>query len=100
MMAALQLDSAHLEALASRADLVRANFERTSRIADETASLTGHHQLAARVREFADGWDISRQRLSHSLTVVADGLRAIVDTFGQLDRDLEGAVELADRGGK
>lgn len=87
-MSDLHLDFAELGAAASRVDRIRATFSRALTVAHDTASLTGHEGLASKVREFADSWDVSREQLSKRLEYVAGALRAIVDTFSELDGKL------------
>jgi hypothetical protein len=68
------------------------------RIADETAGYTGHDGLAGKVRDFGDKWDIARGKLEDNLTFIADYLRAVVDTFEDLDTDLAASLEQAAAG--
>lgn len=92
-MADLKLDADELLASASRAERIASEFSTAERIADETAGYTGHDGLAGKVRDFGDKWDIARGKLEESLTTIADYLRAVVDTFDDLDTDLAASLE-------
>lgn len=45
------------------------------------------------MRDFGGKWDIARGKLEESLTTIADYLRAVVDTFDDLDTDLAASLE-------
>ena len=92
-MADLRIDVAELTASASRAERIASEFSTAERIADETAGYTGHDGLAGKVHDFADKWDIARGKLEENLTTIADYLRAVVDTFDDLDTDLAASLE-------
>lgn len=92
-MADLKLDADELLASASRAERIAGDFSTAERIADETAGYTEHDGLAGKVRDFGDKWDIARGKLEESLTTIADYLRAVVDTFDDLDTDLAASLE-------
>ena len=92
-MADLKIDVAELTASASRAERIAGDFTTAERIADETAGYTGHDGLAGKVHDFADKWDIARGKLEENLTTIADYLRAVVDTFDDLDTDLAASLE-------
>lgn len=100
-MTTLRLDFATLGAAAARVDLIRANFAQAQDIAHDTAELTGHAGLAERVHDFADSWVVSRARLSGHLERLSGALRAIEETFAQLDLGLrdEATGERAAAGG-
>lgn len=92
-MADLRIDVAELTASASRAERIASEFSTAERIADETAGYTGHDGLAGKVHDFADKWDIARGKLEENLTTIADYLRAVVDTFDDLDTDLAASLD-------
>ena len=92
-MSDLKIDVAELTASASRAERIAGDFTTAERIADETAGYTGHDGLAGKVRDFGGKWDIARGKLEESLTTIADYLRAVVDTFDDLDTDLAASLE-------
>ncbi|GEB95975.1 hypothetical protein [Microbacterium lacticum] len=92
-MADLRIDVAELTASASRAERIASEFSTAERIADETAGYSGHDGLAGKVHDFADKWDIARGKLEENLTTIADYLRAVVDTFDDLDTDLAASLE-------
>jgi hypothetical protein len=50
------------------------------------------------VRDFGDKWDIARGKLEDNLTFIADYLRAVVDTFEDLDTDLASSLRQAAKG--
>lgn len=97
-MADLRIDVAELTASASRAERIASEFSTAERIADETAGYTGHDGLAGKVHDFADKWDIARGKLEENLTTIADYLRAVVDTFDDLDTDLAASLEQSQLG--
>ena len=92
-MADLKIDVTEMLSSASRAERIAGDFATAERIADETAGYTGHDGLAGKVRDFGDKWDIARHKLEENLTTIADYLRAVVDTFDDLDTDLASALE-------
>ncbi|MFT4214660.1 MAG: hypothetical protein QM622_07785 [Microbacterium sp.] len=97
-MAGLKIDVTEVLSSASRAERIATDFGGAERIADETASYTGHDGLAGRVRDFGGKWDIARGKLEDSLTFIADYLRAVIDTFEDLDVDLAAAAKSASLG--
>ena len=46
--------------------------------------------MAGRVRDFAGNWDHNRGKLEEQLETVQDWLDAIVETFTELDEEMEG----------
>ncbi|MCR2828563.1 hypothetical protein, partial [Microbacterium sp. zg.Y909] len=94
-MADLKLDFTELRSSARTAETVASSFARAESIAGEAAADTGHDRLGGKVREFGEKWDIARGKLEDNLHFIADYLRAVVDTFSDLDTDLAGALEPA-----
>lgn len=92
-MSDLKIDVGEVLASASSAERIAGDFSAAERIADETAGYTGHDGLAGKVRDFGDKWDIARGKLEDNLTFIADYLRAVVDTFEDLDTDLASALQ-------
>ncbi len=92
-MSDLKIDVGEVLSSASRAERIAGDFSTAERIADETAGYTGHDGLAGKVRDFGGKWDIARGKLEDNLTFIADYLRAVVDTFEDLDTDLAAAVQ-------
>ncbi len=92
-MSDLKIDVSEVLSSASRAERITGDFSTAERIADETAGYTGHDGLAGKVRDFGGKWDIARGKLEDNLTFIADYLRAVVDTFEDLDTDLAAAVQ-------
>lgn len=97
-MADLKLDVGEVLASASGADRIARDFSGAERIADETAVDTGHDGLAGRVRDFGGAWDLARGKLAENLTFVAEYLRAVVDTFDDLDTDLAASLSASAQG--
>ncbi len=97
-MTSLILDLDALSSAAGSADQIRMTFTSASGIAQDVAELTGHGGLAAKVREFADAWDVSRQRLSGGLEFLDSALRAVVETFTELDGELARQLDAASGG--
>ncbi len=94
-MADLKLDFAELRTSAGNAETVASRLARAESIAAAAAADTGHDRLAGKVREFGDTWDIARGTLQENLHVIADYLRAVADTFSDLDTDLAAALQPA-----
>ena len=92
-MSDLKIDVGEVLASASSAERIAGDFSAAERIADETAGYTGHDGLAGKVRDFGDKWDIARGKLEDNLTFIADYLRAVVDTFEDLDTDLASSLQ-------
>lgn len=92
-MSDLKIDVGEVLASASSAERIAGDFSAAERIADETAGYTGHDGLAGKVRDFGDKWDIARGKLEDNLTFIADYLRAVVDTFEDLDTDLAASLQ-------
>ncbi|RKS93594.1 hypothetical protein DEU37_1009 [Microbacterium sp. AG790] len=92
-MSDLKIDVGEVLASASRAERIAGDFSASERIADETAGYTGHDALAGKVRDFGGKWDIARGKLEENLTFIADYLRAVVDTFEDLDTDLAASLQ-------
>jgi len=91
-MSDLKIDVGEVLASASSAERIAGDFSAAERIADETAGYTGHDGLAGKVRDFGGKWDIARGKLEDNLTFIADYLRAVVDTFEDLDTDLAASL--------
>ena len=92
-MSDLKIDVGEVLASASSAERIAGDFSAAERIADETAGYTGHDGLAGKVRDFGDKWDIARGKLEDNLRFIADYLRAVVDTFEDLDTNLASALQ-------
>lgn len=103
-MSRLRIDLEELHRAADAVTTVVSNFSRAEQVSHEVAGLTGHEGLTNRVREFADGWDVARSRISERLVFIANALGAIADTLEDVDLELQdaiGSIELpsADGGG-
>ena len=61
----------------------------------EAAEYVGHHGLATKVRDFADGWDIHREKYADALRHLVALLEAVDETFADLDRAAAAKVGLA-----
>lgn len=92
-VADLKIDVSEVLASASSADRIAGDFSSSERIADETAGYTGHDGLAGKVRDFGGKWDIARGKLEENLTFISEYLRAVVETFEDLDTDLASSLE-------
>jgi len=82
------------ELRAARADIGRAaeDFESADSVSADIASVVGHSGLASKVEDFADSWDISREKLQEGLEFVGSFLTAIIDSFTELDQAQADAV--------
>ncbi len=84
-MANLNIDYDELNRARTDIDDVRSSFSRADRLSSDIAGLVGHGGLASKVNDFADSWDINRDKLNESLTFVSESLTAVVETFMELD---------------
>jgi len=84
-MADLDLNLDNLRINSGRVRGVVSNFARVEQVAGEVANAVGQEQLASKVREFGEKWDITRNKLTTNLTAIADFLDAMVETFRDLD---------------
>lgn len=91
-MADVKLDFDDLLSSASSAERIAGDMSAAERFADEIAVYTGHDGLAGRVRDFGGKRDIARGKLEGNLTAIGDSLRAVVDTFEDLDTDLASSL--------
>lgn len=84
-MANLNID--YDELLRARTDIddVLSSFSRANAVSSDIAGLVGHNGLASKVNDFADSWDISREKLHESLEFISESLTAVIDTFQELD---------------
>lgn len=87
-MADIRLDLAELRGIAVSARTIAGELQGAERIADETATYTGHAPLAAKVREFGGSWDVTRERITEGLHLISDSLQSIAETFEDLDTSL------------
>lgn len=92
-MADLKIDVGEVLSSARSAQRIAGDFSTAERIADETAGYTGHDGLAGKVRDFGGKWDIARGKLEDNLTFIAEYLRAVIDTFEDLDTDLAASLQ-------
>lgn len=92
-MADLKIDVGEVLSSARSAERIAGDFSTAERIADETAGYTGHDGLAGKVRDFGGKWDIARGKLEENLTFIAEYLRAVIDTFEDLDTDLAASLQ-------
>ena len=78
----------------ARADIDRAaeHFGSADTVSADIARVVGHSGLASKVGDFADSWDISRERLQEGLEFVASYLTAIIDSFTELDQAQADAI--------
>ena len=84
-MSDLRIDGDSLREAARRIREVVDSFAAAGTDAHDAATYVGHGGLANRVKEFADGWDVHREKFSDELRQVADMLEAVDDTFTDLD---------------
>ncbi len=85
VMSDLRIDGDCLRDAAIRIREVVDSFGTAGADAGDAATYVGHGGLARRVKEFANGWDIHRGRLSDELRQMADTLEAVVETFTDVD---------------
>lgn len=92
-MADLDIDYNELDRARREIDRAASTFRRADRVSSDIAGLVGHGGLAGKVNEFADSWDITRDKLQESLEFIADSLQAVVDTFTELDMEQAKALK-------
>lgn len=89
-MADVDLDLSALRVARTRVGGALQTFSSADRVGDDLADLTGEYRLAGRVRDFAGNWDHNRGELEAQLETVRDWLDAIIETFTELDEEMEG----------
>lgn len=92
-MADLRIDYDELDRARHDIDDAATTFSRADRVSSDIASFVGHGGLASKVNDFADSWDISRDKLRDSLEFMADSLQALVETFKELDAKQAAALQ-------
>lgn len=91
----IQLDMSALSELAHDLASVIDEFEKANDNARGTADATGSRELADRVRDFAQGWNIRRGKMIEDITTLQETIAAIVATFTEADEDMARALEEA-----
>lgn len=88
----LEVDTAVLIDAGSSLRVVAAEFEHADNNSESAADAVGHNDLADRVREFADNWDIRRGEMMQKIATLAEAASQAGESFEQLDRDLAAAL--------
>lgn len=88
----LLLDLPTLEQLHWDLTMVVANFYDITPISKQLSGAVGDDGLAGKVQDFADGWDIRRTKITEAMQAIDASVKAIHDTFSQVDAELAAAV--------
>lgn len=88
----LSVDTAVLIEAGHSLRAVASEFEHADSTSDDAADAVGEHDLADRVREFADNWKIRRGEMLEKIGTLAEQASVTGETFEQLDRDLAAAI--------
>lgn len=89
-MGDVQILLSRLRSTESRARTLKENFDDAEQFADDIGGLTGHDELANKIEDFGNDWDNAREELRDGLTAVADFMKAIHETFADLDEKMAG----------
>ncbi|MGL4340664.1 MAG: hypothetical protein ACRCSP_09645 [Rhodoglobus sp.] len=84
-MADLKIDYDELRTSLSHIDAATSSFLSAEKVGNDIAGLVGHSGLSSTVDDFANAWDINRERLQTGLQFVLESLTSIIDTFRELD---------------
>ena len=98
MTSTLQIDGDGFADAAGRIRGVVDDFTAAAASAANAASHVGHDNLAGRVREFENAWDIRRGKLVTELSEVGAIVDAIAETFNDLDREMAAQLRAAATG--
>ena len=93
-MADLRIDMAALDALGSDLAGIAAEFREANVASDAIAEATGHDGLREAVRDFARGWDDTREDMVGDVEVLAEVSAAIAEVFTDVDGQLAAVVEV------
>jgi hypothetical protein len=88
-MTDLVLDTTRLEQLYKDLVLVSSNFASVDFTTRRAAAAVGHHELAERIQDFADGWDNRREEITASLDALWHAVQAVHRTFTEVDAELD-----------
>lgn len=89
----LRCDVTQLEEAAAQLDALGTAFQRAGDVADDARAAVGHPRLAARVGEFADGWEVRREDLLEDMTYLAEMTHEAASTYRQVDDELAAGIE-------
>lgn len=93
-MADLRVNLAALHELGSDLTAIAGEFREANVLSDAIAEATGHDGLRDAVRDFAHGWDDTREDMVGDVEVLAEAAHAIADVFTEMDAELATAVEV------
>ncbi len=93
-MADLRIDLDALHALGADLTGIAAEFREANVASDAIAQATGHDGLSQAVRDFAHGWDDTREDMVGDVEVLAEVSVAIAEIFTDVDGQLATALEV------
>lgn len=93
-MADLRVNLEALHALGADLAGIAAEFREANVASDAIAQATGHDGLRGAVRDFAHGWDDTREDMVGDVEVLAEVAVAIAEVFTDLDGQLAAALEV------
>lgn len=92
-MSDIRIDLDRLETTHSDVVKVVSSFTSTEQLGSAAANAAGHPNVEFALHEFVDGWSVRRGELAEELQFIADALKAIHDTFVELDTELADKAE-------
>ncbi|UZN03043.1 hypothetical protein [Cellulomonas sp. S1-8] len=91
-MGHLRLDTDALISAGADLRLVARELDHATTRSDVVADAVGHDGLAAKVRDFAQGWDGRRAEMLEEIARLADACTGIGENFERLDTEFAAAL--------
>ncbi|TPW72260.1 hypothetical protein [Schumannella sp. 10F1B-5-1] len=92
-MSDLKLDLQLLHQLKDDLEAIVKEFKNAEDFSDGVASATGHDELSGLVHDFAEKWNIKREKMLKNVETLQQQIAAISDNFTSVDKDLAKALE-------
>ncbi len=92
MSGLLKLDTVALREAGSGLRLVAQEFEGANAATTDLGPALGHERLAAKVRDFAHGWDDRRAEMVGAIAGLAEACTGVGEGFEGLDAEFAGAL--------
>ncbi|HVV75115.1 MAG TPA: hypothetical protein VHC43_03690 [Mycobacteriales bacterium] len=95
-MSDLLLDLPKLQIAYSELTQIKGAFDGAKSVSHELSGAVGNcdptQWLASQISAFAEDWDIRRHKISDAMDAIAASVKAIHDTFQELDGELASAL--------
>lgn len=92
-MPGLRINLAALRELGTDLGVIATEFRDANVVSDAIAEATGHEGLRQAVRDFAHGWDDTREDMVADVEALGEVAVAIADVFTDADGELKAALE-------